>query len=102
VLESELKKEKGAKFSKKQELTAEEAMEQIFATSYKFLNDSTEAFIEFYDYKYKMLRREVIEHEKKEPLKIFKRTHKNWESIEYSLSLWSSVETLTYIPHLIK
>ncbi len=66
--------------NKKQELTAEEAMAQIFATSYKFLHDSTKSFIEFYDYRYKMLRREVIEHEEKEPLKIFKKTHKDWES----------------------
>lgn len=65
---------------KKQELNHEEAMAQIFSTSYKLVFESTKNFIKLYENKYKMLQREIIENEKNEPLKIFKRAHKNWKS----------------------
>lgn len=72
---------------KKQELTTEEAFAQLYATSYKFAHNSTLNFIDFYDNKCKMLRREMFEHEEKEPLKIFKKTHKNWEIKKDKLSI---------------
>ncbi len=72
---------------KKQELTSEEAMAQVFATSYKFVFESTRSFIELYENKYKFLQREMIEHEEKEPLKIFKKTHKNWELKKEELNI---------------
>lgn len=64
---------------KKQELTNDVSKELIFSASHKFIFESTKNFIELYKNKYKMLQWEIINHDKEEPLRIFKKAHKNWE-----------------------
>jgi len=72
---------------KKQEFTTDETLAQIFVSTYKFAYDSTHSFIKFYNDKYKMLTREMYEHEENEPLKFFKKAHKAWEIKKDKLSL---------------
>lgn len=64
---------------KKKELSTEEALAEVFATTYNFVFESTRISIKFYENKYKRLQREMIDLEEDEPLKIFKKSHKNWE-----------------------
>ena len=71
----------------KKELTSEELLAQIYATSYKFVHDSTLNFIKLYDNKYKMLKRQMIDHEEKEPFKFLKKSHENWEIRKARLNL---------------
>lgn len=72
---------------KKQKLTTEEALAQLYVSTYKFSHDNTFNIIKLYDVKYKMLKNKMIEHEEKEPLKFFKKTHKNWEIKKDKLNL---------------
>lgn len=72
---------------KKKELSTEEALAEVFATTYNFVFESTRSFIELYENKYKFLQREMIEHEESEPLKIFKKSHKKWETKKEQLNI---------------
>lgn len=71
----------------KANLTSDETLAQIFAISYKFAHDSTLNFIKLYDNKYKMLKLEMIKHEEKEPFKVFKKAHENWEIKKAKINL---------------
>ncbi len=64
---------------KKKELSTNEAFAKVFATTYNFVFESTRLSIKFYEIEYKRLQREMIKLEENEPLKIFKKSHKNWE-----------------------
>ena len=79
----------------KQEITTEEAFNQIFNASYKFIYENTKTFISLYELKCKRLQREIIEHGENEPLKIFKKSHKEWEEkgkqLEIELEKTSSI-----------
>lgn len=73
--------------NKKEKFTTEETIDQIYKTSFKIACNSTLNFIKFYDYKHKLLQQEIIRLEKKEPLRIFKKTHKKWEAKKDQLNL---------------
>lgn len=72
---------------KREKLTTEEALAQMYEVSFKSAHDNTLKFIKVYEYKYKMLQRAVIAHEENEPLKIFKKNHKDWETKKEQLTL---------------
>lgn len=73
--------------SKNQEFKNEEATKQMLSVSYKFVHDSTRTFIKLYEYKYKMLQREIMKHEENKLLKIFNKTHKSHKSKREQLNL---------------
>lgn len=71
----------------KKELSTEEAFAEVFATTYNFVFESTRISIKFYENKYKRLQREMIDLEEDEPLKIFEKSHKNWETKKEQLNI---------------
>ncbi len=71
----------------KKGLTTEEALAKMYKNTFKFAQDNTLNFIKVYEYKYKMIQRAIIAHEENEHLKIFKKTHKNWETKNEQLSI---------------
>lgn len=93
---------------KNQKLTPEEILSQVYANSFKFVNDSTLNFIKLYNYKYNMLQQEIIKHEEIEPLKIFKKSHKNWEikkdklTIELEKTFNDLIDEYTELENLIE
>jgi len=63
----------------KKTLTTEEALAELFVSTYKYLDKTTKSTIEFYEKQYKMYEKYIVEHLEEEPPKLFKKSHKKWE-----------------------
>lgn len=63
----------------KKQISNEEALARLYVSTLNYVQDSTMLTIKFYENLCKRLRNEIIEHENIEPLKIFKKSHQQWE-----------------------
>lgn len=73
--------------NKKEKLRLDETIAKIYKTSFKIAHANTINLIEFYDKKHKLLQQEKIKLEEKEPSKMLKKVHKEWESKKEQLNL---------------
>lgn len=51
----------------------------MFITTYKYLDKTTELYIDFYENQYKRYEKCIVDHLEEEPPKFFKKKHKLWE-----------------------
>ena len=73
--------------NKKENLILDETLTKIYKTSFKMARANTIKLIEFYDKKHKLLQQERMKLEEKEPSKIWKKVHREWESKKERLNL---------------
>lgn len=60
-------------------LSTEEALGELFVSTYKYLDETTKSTITFYENQYKMYQRYIVEHLEEEPPKLFKKAHLKWK-----------------------
>lgn len=65
--------------------TNDDLQAELYLESYKLLLNDTMNTINLYDNLYKAIREELAFYEENEPLKLFQKAHKKWETSKRSL-----------------